>query len=41
VLKYVLLIGVYGLVLLVLRELDENDVVALALWHKKQHPRVA
>jgi O-antigen/teichoic acid export membrane protein len=36
VLKYVLLIGVYGLVLLLLRELDENDVSALALWRKRQ-----
>ena len=35
-LKYVLLLGVYGLVLLLLRELDEEDVSALALWRKGQ-----
>jgi O-antigen/teichoic acid export membrane protein len=36
VLKYMLLIGVYGLVLLLLQELDENDVSALAFWRRKK-----
>jgi O-antigen/teichoic acid export membrane protein len=36
VLKYMLLIGVYGLVLLLLQELDENDVSALAFWRRKE-----
>jgi O-antigen/teichoic acid export membrane protein len=35
-LKYVLLLGIYGLVLMLLRELDHEDVAALALWRKKQ-----
>jgi stage V sporulation protein B len=34
-LKYVLLLGIYGSVLLLLRELDEEYVSALALWRKK------
>jgi O-antigen/teichoic acid export membrane protein len=35
-LKYVLLLGIYGLVLLLLGELDEEKVFALARWRKKQ-----
>ena len=35
-LKYVLLLGIYGLVLMLLRELDNEDMAALALRRKKQ-----
>lgn len=36
VLKYMLLLGIYALVLILLRELDEEEVSALALWRQKR-----
>jgi O-antigen/teichoic acid export membrane protein len=35
-LKYVLLLGIYGVALMLLREFDNEDVAALALWRKKR-----
>jgi hypothetical protein len=36
VLKYMLLLGIYALVLILLRELDGEEVSALALWRQKR-----
>jgi O-antigen/teichoic acid export membrane protein len=35
-LKYALLLGIYGVVLLLLREFDEHDLSGLPLWRHKQ-----
>jgi PST family polysaccharide transporter len=36
VFKYLLLLGIYALTLLLLRELRSEDVAAVALWRKKE-----